>query len=539
MLHGPASGHAGALRKTLGPAERDAAAAGDATPRRLKLAVAALFCVVLAAGWWTRDFGRHWDEGFQVEMVQRTASTGTFLPGWYRYPSLTYWLSLASIAPSAAASGFEREAVIAEAASPRFKLRGRLLYWTVAYLALFWVACLAWRVTRSEPAAFLAALVLALSFEFHYHARWMTSDAINAQLVVAAVLLAVIYHASGRTGWLVAAAAVVGLAIGAKYPGGLALAPLGLAILYRHGRRPGRAIAYGCGALAIALAVFLLTTPGAVLEHELFQRDVEQELRHYRERGHLAYTVEPGLPHLARMLVYLGVSALSFQPAIALGLCVLALVGAAALARRDRRLAGLLVVLPLVYLLYFSTQRVMAVRNLQVLMPLLAVLAAVGMHACLGGMRSPAAKRLALAALGVALAWNAWWLARADLSIVRRGSIDRAAEVAAYVRAAPRPVFLGSGLRDELGAEVVQPLVDEGRVTLDVAQADKVVLYVQDVPLSGPSAAQRFIANRPGTYGLLPSGPWEVNWDYYPSWSGDQRPIVISSRYYRDLAGLP
>lgn len=503
------------------------------------LAVAGLFLAVLACGWLTRDFGHHWDEGFQAEMVQHTARTGSFLPGWYRYPSLTYWLSLASVAPAAAASGFQRDAVIAEAASPRFKLRGRFVYWTVAYLALFWVAWLAWRLTLSEPAAFLAALVLASSFEFHYHARWMTSDAINAQIVVAAVLLACVYHATGRRAWFAAAAAAVGLAIGAKYPGGLALLPLGLAILYRHRARPARALAYGCGALAITLAVFLLTTPGAVLEHELFRRDVEQELRHYRERGHMAYTIEPGLEHLGRMLVYLGVSALSFQPAIALGLCALAVFGAVALARQDWRLASLLVGLPLVYLLYFSSQRVMAVRNLQVLLPLLAVLVAVGAHACWRGARPAPLRALVLAALGLALAWNVWWLVRADRSILRRGSIDRAAEVAAYVRRSPRPVFLGSGLREELGAEVVQPLVDEGLVTLDVAQADEAVLYVRDVPLSGPSAREHFIANRRGTYGLLPSGPWEVNWDYYPSWAGDPRPIIISSRYYRDLAGLP
>jgi 4-amino-4-deoxy-L-arabinose transferase-like glycosyltransferase len=185
----------------LGPGERAAAAA--ALPRRLALQVSALFCVVLAAGWLTRDFGFHWDEKFQVQMVQRTARTGSFLPHWYRYPSLTYWLSLVAIAPAAALDGFEREAVIAEAASPRFKLRGRMLYWGVAYLALFWVAALAWRLTGSEPAGFLAALVLALSFEFHYHARWMTSDAINAQLVALAVLLRASGTRAGalRTWW--------------------------------------------------------------------------------------------------------------------------------------------------------------------------------------------------------------------------------------------------------------------------------------------------------------------------------------------------
>jgi hypothetical protein len=171
--------------------------------------------------------------------------------------------------------------------------------------------------------------------------------------------------------------------------------------------------------------------------------------------------------------------------------------------------------------------------------PLLAVLAACGAHACVMALGRESWRRLVLVPLGLALAWNAWWLVRADLSIVRRGSIDRVAEVTAWVRSSPRPVFIGRGLRAALGSEVVLPLVQAGRVTLDVAAADAVVMFVHDVPLPDRSARERFIANRRGTYDLLPSGPWEVNWDYYPTWAGDQRPIVISSRYFRDLAGKP
>jgi hypothetical protein len=293
------------------------------------------------------------------------------------------------------------------------------------------------------------------------------------------------------------------------------------------------------GALAITLATFLVITPGAVLELEQFRKHVEQELRHYGERGHLAQTIQPGFEHFTRMLAYLGVSALSFQPAIAAGLLALAVLGAVALARRDARVASLLVVLPLVYLLYFSRQRVMTVRNLQVLLPLLAVLVACGVHACAPALRSVRARQLALVPLAFALAWNAYWLVRADLSIVRRHAVDRAAEVVAWARRAPRPVFIGRFLRADLGSDVLLPLVREGRVTLDPAKADEVIMYPRDTRFADRSSLELVVANRRGTYDLLPSGPWEVNWDYYPAWAGDERPIIISSRYYRDLAGLP
>jgi hypothetical protein len=50
-------------------------------------------------------------------------------------------------------------------------------------------------------------------------------------------------------------------------------------------------------------------------------------------------------------------------------------VGAAVLIREDMRVAPLLIALPVIYVLYFSNQRVMIARNLLFVMPFLAVLA--------------------------------------------------------------------------------------------------------------------------------------------------------------------
>ncbi|MCE9593484.1 MAG: hypothetical protein K8S98_04760 [Planctomycetes bacterium] len=508
-------------------------------PRRVVWAVALVFCLVAWASFASRDFGRHPDEVFQVDMVSHTLETGSLLPDWYRYPSVTFWLSLVSLAPKAIAVGFDRAQLLEHVHGPEFLLDGRALFLVIAYVVLFWVAKLAWTATRSSAATLLAAVLLGASFELHYHSRWMVSDAINSQWVALGTLFACLYLASGRRAHFLGAALVAGVATGTKYPGGLVLVPLGFAVLLRHPRGLGRTALLCTGALALVVAAFLVTTPGAVLEWSSFHRDVVREMRHYSERGHGPYSIEPGLEHVTRILAYFAFSALSFQPVIAACAFAAALIGVVWLARRDPRLALVVGSLPIVYLLYFSTQRVMLVRNLQMLLPFLAVFAACGVHALTLAFAKPAARVVVWALVLVGLGWNVAWLARSDLSIVRRGSIDRPAEIESFVRAAAKPVFLGKRVLAELGPERADALRAEGKLATSPALADQVLVYVFDIRLTDRATAERFVANRRGTYGLLPSGPWEVNWDFYPSWSGEDRPLVLAADYYRSLTTKP
>ena len=69
-----------------------------------------LFLLPLTWFLWTGargiDYGEHWDEGFQVQLVQRSVAEETLLPGWYNYPSVTYWLALASLSPEALSADY-------------------------------------------------------------------------------------------------------------------------------------------------------------------------------------------------------------------------------------------------------------------------------------------------------------------------------------------------------------------------------------------------------------------------------------------------
>jgi hypothetical protein len=199
----------------------------------------------------------------------------------------------------------------------------------------------------------------------------------------------------------------------------------------------------------------------------------------------------------------------------------------------------MLIFFPLAYVLYFSSQRAMLVRNLQLMQPFGALFAASGAVACVRAARGVWPRRVVAGAVALGLVWNAAWLVRADASILGRERIDWQAQVTRFCARQEEPVFLGKNLRARLGVDCVGPLIAAGRVTMDPAQAGRVVLYPADIELPNREAYERFIANVRGTYQLLPAGPWEVHWDYYPTWAGDPRPIVISAEYYRSLVARP
>jgi hypothetical protein len=177
----------------------------------------------------------------------------------------------------------------------------------------------------------------------------------------------------------------------------------------------------------------------------------------------------------------------------------------------------------------------MTVRNLQVLIPFMAVFAACGAFAVAGWVKRPWARALAGAALGSCLLFNAVWIVYADWTIVGRNETDWPVEIEQYLRRSEDPVFLGRRVRELMGKERLLPLFAEGKATVDHKSARRALVFRDGVRIKDSS---RFVANRLGTYHLLPKGPWEVNLDYYPTWAGDLRPIVISTDYYRYLAGL-
>ena len=214
-----------------------------ALPRAAALGV---FLLLVLTGLWGIDFGRHWDEKTQFDLVISSLKSGVFLPGWYKYPSVTYWLTLVGLfrylilALSHAGGDWHiiQEHLLSVADTPAYHLQVRAVFLIVSALAVLWTY---WQVVaqgRSKWEGGLAAAFLGLSWEVAYHARWIAPDTVLMQFGALALLLSTwaVRH-PGETRWIRWAAGAAGLACGTKYPGGLLLLPVLIAAYHGQGRK--------------------------------------------------------------------------------------------------------------------------------------------------------------------------------------------------------------------------------------------------------------------------------------------------------------
>jgi hypothetical protein len=495
-------------------------------PRVCILVLALVLLLVVATGLRGIDFGYHWDEEFcQLAPLRASIEARAPLPGFYMYPSVSYWLNVAGLVPEALGGGGDRsERLLAATRSPGFLLRLRAIHVVLTALAPLWVylAALSWR--RSSAEALLAAAILGLSWECAYHARWVAPDSIMMQLGALTLLFMLrMLIEPGRPAWRRLATLAAALTCGTKYPGGLFLLPILIGVWLNRDRARGlRGLALDLLETAGLFAVaFLVTTPGAVLEAGKFVEDVRLMRDWYGEWGLLGYTITPGFPHLARMAEYLGLVLFSPYGPVACAFSLFALVGAAVVARESGRIAVVLVLFPAAYLLYFSTQRVMVVRNLLVLAPFLALLSARGIAWAVRRLRSPVLGGALAAGVGTMLAANALFLVRAGESIPHREDGRFVAALARHIDERPATQFLVSRkVWDRLAAfdGKTRP-----NVSLTLSSSTKaVVVYAFE--------AMRATVEWPANIRRLTEatfGPLEVNFDYYPTWLGSDRILVM------------
>lgn len=483
------------------------------------------WALCLATGLRGVDFGVHWDEHRELAPIARMAESGTLLPGDYHYPSLSRYAGLAAAVPEILGDEPPAEALQTRA----FRLRWRALFLVLSSLAVPWVYLAVLGRRGSVPEALFAAGLLASSWEVAYHLRWTAPDGLLLQL--GALTLAAALAATERRSraWARLAAVAAGLACGAKYTGALLLVP---ALLAGWAGRPrgGPWLRPVLGSAGLFAAAYLLSTPGTLLEPGRFARDLAWEIQHYRG-GHGSYTVAPGLEYWGLALEYLGLVLFARSPALALVPALLAAAGAVALVRRRPLAAAIAVGFPLLYLFYLGLHRVLIVRNLLPVAPFLALLAARG-AAVVAAARAGRTWRVGWAAgLAVLLAANAVALVRAAESVADRGSARFVAELADHLAGHPELRFrVSPGVARALAARggALPPNATPGG-TGPGEPADRVVLYASEGPwwLDWP-------ANRRGL-ALLWFGPREVNFNYYPSWQGDDRILVLDAEVAREI----
>ncbi len=492
--------------------------------------------LLVASNLWSINFGWHWDEITLVNQVRRSIELGTPIPDFYNYPSLSFGLMLVALlqSPGAALSGDTAQTlqIVEENAYWHF---ARSLFLLVGSMAVVWTYALVLVWRRSWGLALLAASLLALSWEVSYHLRWIAPDGLLMAAGALTMLLTVAAWKFPARGWLLwGAAFVAGLAVGSKYPGGLLIVPALVVAVRRWWGRPltfwaGRLVGFG----VVFVGAYLLTTPGTLLNFPAFWADVTHEIYHYGELGQGYYTVDDGLPHLGQLLAYLGLVAFSRWVPIALAFAVLALVGAVALLREDWPLGVVFLIFPVSYVLYFSTQSVMYVRNMLVVLPYLAVLAAMGAGAVWAALRARPLRYGWAGLLAALLLANAGWQLYSARTVWLNPTTDHLAALVARAEANPETVYWAAdGLYDELTAATPDALPPNIQAEAD--GADMIALWMTDNLLLFDSNYGAYLGRRfrqPWRGVIQHDGPYEVNLNYYPGWDGENRVVIFPVDY--------
>ncbi|HEY6866950.1 MAG TPA: glycosyltransferase family 39 protein [Candidatus Eisenbacteria bacterium] len=282
-------------------------------------------------------------------------------------------------------------------------IAGRLLQVAFDAAAVLGAARLAERLRPG--AGVLAAVLAAFSPTLIRTSHAIYTDTISGALAVWSLERMLAWRERGGTRRLVAAAALAGLATGAKYPAAILLAPLAWVAWDREGAGGARSWLRGA---AVALAAFAVTTPFAFLDAASFARDVGFERLH-AETGHFGSFARTGLAyHLGNLATNVG------WP----GLVALAVsLGWTAAVPRRRAAAATLWIALLLFGLPIALARIAAERYLVPVLPIAAVLfaeAALALIRRARPVRHPGIEAIVMAALLAAPMWAGTEAARAE-----------------------------------------------------------------------------------------------------------------------------
>ena len=495
-----------------------------------------LFCAISSV-----HFGTHWDESGIINHVQKMLTSGVLLPGYYVYPSLSYYIGLlTALAHVPDTFGADTLATmqlqLAEiAGSSAFKHQLRTAFAVLTASTALFVILAARAAGTGWLAATVGGAIVLSSFQVFYHSRWIAPDCLvmlTAAMTIASALWAI---RNKRLVPLLLTAMSAGLATAAKYPAEiLLLLPLFVATCASD--VPSRA----ARVLIVFAATYLVVTPGTVLEPVQFVKDVLNSWDYYRRGGVYTYTVDPGLLHLGKIVDFIAFRFASSHEVIALLVITAAIVGAAAAWRRDWRVAVLLAGAPVVYIIYFATGRTLIVRNLLILVPFIAVLTAITVDTLASSFRSRPTRAGVPIAVAALLALNWPTLLQAAKSVRDFDPEGWRESLLTYITAHPNRRFAASpqvsALLTSATTQSILLHAPEDADTYIYFMREHIRAYVPGVPPGTKTLAS--ITNRRNIYTVI-VGPSDIDLDYYPTWTGLNRIVSVDAGVARLLTGLP
>jgi hypothetical protein len=507
-------------------------------------AIAALFLFAWGVGLRGLDFGKHWDEWYHVHGLKAAIQDLSLLTHEYTYNGVYFDLGYVMVLPHALhhASAVKAEIDVtpkrpldfadypsiaalqkdlqARIAAPSYLLEARVLFMTLSLLGVLFTFLLVRVLAPERPGAAVAAgALVALSWEVGYHARFVAVDALMLALSAACfwqlARFALAPDAASARKALMRASLIGGVALGCKATGVFFAVPIA-AVAFARAGRPTRPTARlwattmlddaMVSALVFSLA-FFVTTPGALLEPVRFYGAIAFENLNYREGVNRGYNVAGFWDALTSSLRWLFVAAPSPFSAIGQTASIIAVIGAVAAWRRERRLAiggGAFVV---VYTAFLATGTQLIVRNSLVLVPLLGAAFGIGFSTAWAWGGRPLRGALAVGG-AFALVANGAWAVYAAESIRNTTKVSVLKAVADHMIAERGDWLVSPDLRGALGERIDAAYACEA---VDVPGEDKVLAFAADTHKYNWQANRTDLIDR--VWSSL-----EVNYHYYPNW---------------------
>jgi hypothetical protein len=393
-------------------------------------------------------------------------------------------------------------------------LRGTFV--CVASLCVVWVYILVLKITKRCWFAFMAELMFCASFEFSYHSRWAVSDLIAVQFALLSTLMLFLdMSLTKRVCW---GAFVAGIAAGTKYTAGIVC--LNILILLMVSIQPwkntGHAkmlIRHLIPAGILFVLAFVITTPGCIYHLKTFLHDLQMQKSIYAG-GHMGYTIQPGMQHLSKILAYFALALLSPVPLASVVISLLCLTGVVhAFLKKEWNILGLFLVM-FVYMTYMSLFKVMIVRNLLYVLPYFVVLAAYGLQGLHEHLKNRLIVFVVNGLLLCLLALSLDSIVAASWSIYQRDTIDMKKELALFLNE--------HGKNGYAFSKGVRQLLAPGNQSRDTTNGTAQFL----VFLKSEIKEEHLPANTFNTYKTI-AGPQDVNFDYYPTWPGQDRIVIM------------
>jgi hypothetical protein len=456
------------------------------------------------------DFGYHWDEEIFVEQASDSFNSGVFLPHLYIYPSFCYYLVVFA---GGIYKIFNSETPInALLLSSDFYVFIRYIFLFISSLTVIWVYLLTLKITKKTFISLFAGLLFCSSFEFCYHSRWAVSDCIAVQFAFLSTLILFLDTNFKRK--IIWSSLVAGIAIGTKYTAGIVCINILFYIFYDffNKKEAENSIKELLRFVAFCFIGFIITTPGAICEPFLFAGSLIHQKNIY-STGHYGYTIQSGFPHFMKIIEYVVFVLFSDMSFVSVSFFILMVLGIIYIISKKELHVAVMFATMLIYIIFISTFKVMIVRNLLYVFPVFIVVAALGFDYLLGLIRKQYVFILKFVFV-IFIGFSIISVVSSSISIYNKNKIDYAREVKNYILKNPDKNFIFSPQISSL---------------INIKNSNEIILnnsYL--IFLKDEISCDKYIANKRKQFEKV-IGVKDINLDYYPTWLGSNRIIIMKN----------